>query len=82
MMNVDQKSRVAAAHTRLQSAESDLEDAVRLLPGLESDNTMASSSLLDVLQRVSAARHHLNGLTIVRAPDAANRPPAGPRTIQ
>jgi hypothetical protein len=62
---------VTAAHVLLQSAREALDEAVKALPGIEGDKTMATPGLVALLVRVSTAKSHLNGLELILAAEVA-----------
>jgi hypothetical protein len=66
---------ISQARLDLEKAKDDLDAAEQALPASDEDTTMASPSLMAVLERVRAAQRHLSHLESVLASDVvvANR---------
>jgi hypothetical protein len=61
---------ISQARLDLAKAKEDLDAAERALPGSDEDTTMASPSLMAVLERVRTAQRYLSHLESVPASEA------------
>ena len=61
---------MSAARQVLQIAREDLDVALQMLPPPGGDTSIASEALTEVLDRVKTAKHHLETLEEVFAPQA------------
>jgi hypothetical protein len=70
MTTSDMNASISRARVDLAKAKGDLDAAEQALPQPDADTTMASPSLMAVLQRVRAAQRHLSDLETLLATEA------------